>query len=208
MVGRRRAQFFIGISALALSACATIPTDREASAPAAALIEARKKYQEEANRFEREGHLRDSLERWKIALTIDSQQAEAKQKQRELETKIEQQARQHIAAGKEQLQRRDKVAAQREFLAALRLEPMNREAREQLYLSEEQLGEQTAFARPLRGTAQPKIAPSRKEEPKAALNEETDESEETGEEVSFAEAAELFRKGDYQIGRASCRERV
>jgi len=197
MARHRRAQIFIGISALALSACATIPTDREAAAPAGALLEARKKYQEDARRFEREGRLRDSLERWKIVSTIDSQQAEARQKQTELETRIQQQARQHVAAGKEQLQRRDKVAAQREFLAALRLDPMSREAREQLYLSEEQLGEQTAFARPLRGTAQAKIALSRKEESKAAIDEETEESEETGEEVSFAEAAELFRKGDY-----------
>lgn len=197
MTRHRCAQFFIGILVLALSGCATIPTDREAATPGGALLEARKKYQEDAKRFEREGRLRDSLERWKIVSTIDSQQAEARQKQTELETRIQQQARQHVAAGKEQLQRRDKVAAQREFLAALRLEPMSREAREQLYLSEDQLGEQTAFARPLRGTAQAKIALSRKGESKAAIDEETEESEETGEEVSFAEAAELFRKGDY-----------
>ena len=129
MARHRRAQIFIGISALALSACATIPTDREAAAPASPLLEARKKYQEDARRFEREGRLRDSLERWKIVSTIDSQQAEARQKQTELETRIQQQVRQHVAAGKEQLQRRDRVAAQREFLAALRLDPMSREAR-------------------------------------------------------------------------------
>jgi len=186
-----RRQLFLGILAFALSACAAIPAlpTREDVA---------RRSREEAKRFEQDGRLQESLERWKIILAIDPQQTEARQKERELEAKIREGARRHIAAGKEQLQQRKKEGAQREFLAALRLDPFNREALEQLYLSEEQLGEQTAFARPLRQGGTPaKIQPSGVAMGKPAPDEESEEEEESGEEVSFAEAAELFRQGDY-----------
>ncbi len=186
-----RRQLFLGILAFALSACAAIPAlpTRE---------EITRRSREEAKRFEQDGRLQESLDRWKIILAIDPQQTEARQKERELEAKIREGARRHIAAGKEQLQQRKKEGAQREFLAALRLDPFNREALEQLYLSEEQLGEQTAFARPLRKGGTPaKIQPSGDAMAKPAPEEESEEEEESGEEVSFAEAAELFRQGDY-----------
>ncbi len=84
------------------------------------------------------------------------------------------------------------------MLAALRLDPLNREALEQLYQSEQQLGEQTAFARPLRRSGiQAKSEPSQGGDAKSAPAEEPEEDEESGEEVSFAEATELFRRGDY-----------
>ena len=180
---------FVGISVIALSGCATVPTG---------LSEGGRRYQEEAQRFERDGRLRESLERWKIVLAIDPQHPGANQKRTELEAKIQEKVRLHVAAGKELLQRKEKQGAQRELLAALRLDPVNRETLELLYQSEQQLGEQTAYARPLRkGGVEAKSQPGRSGDAKSPPPEEYEEEEETGEEVSFAEAAEIFRRGDY-----------
>ena len=171
-----------------LSACATTQS----------LQQVAQRNQEESSRLEGAGRLRDALERWKIILTIDPQYPGASQKKTEIEAKIKEQSNRHIAAGKELLQRREKQGAQREFLAALRLDPGNREALEQLYQSEQQLGEQTAYARPLRkGGVGAKSQPGESGDTKSPPQEETEEEEETGEEVSFAEAAEMFRRGDY-----------
>jgi tetratricopeptide (TPR) repeat protein len=170
-----------------LSACATTQS----------LQQVAQMNQDEASRLEGAGRLRDALERWKIIITIDPQYPGASQKKTEIEAKIKEQSNRHVAAGKELLQRREKQGAQRELLAALRLDPLNREALEQLYQSEQQLGEQTAFARPLlRSGIQAKSEPSQGGDAKSPPLEAAEE-EETGEEVSFAEAAELFRRGDY-----------
>jgi tetratricopeptide (TPR) repeat protein len=177
------------ILAVALSACATIPSQP--------FQEAIRRNQDDASQLERAGHLRESLERWKIIMAIDPQYPGASQKKTEIEAKIKEQSNRHIAAGKELLQRREKQGAQRELLAALRLDPLNREALEQLYQSEQQLGEQTAFARPLRkGGVGAKSQPGQSGDAKSPPLEEAEE-EETGEEVSLAEAADLFRRGDY-----------
>jgi len=185
----RHGTLFVGISVIALSGCATIPTG---------LSEVGRRYQEEAQRFERDGRLRESLERWKIIMTIDPQYPGASQKKAEIEAKIKEQSNRHIVAGKELMQRKEKQGAQRELLAALRLDPANRETLELLYQSEQQLGEQTAYARPLRkGGVEAKSQPGRSGDAKSPPPEEYEEEEETGEEVSFAEAAEIFRRGDY-----------
>ncbi len=219
MPTRWRGTLSLGILGFALSACATIPAAppkevreavpkevreavpkeaREVPTFGAPLLEALRKNEGDAKRFEQDGRLRESLERWRIVLTIEPQHAEARQKQNELETKVREQTRRRIAAGKEQLQLRRKEAAQKEFMAALRLDPFNREALEQLYLSEEQLGEQTAFAKPVgKGGTQAKLQSSGDARAKPMPKEESEEEEESGEEVSFAEAAELFRQGDY-----------
>jgi tetratricopeptide (TPR) repeat protein len=181
---------FLLILTVALSACATIPGQ--------SLQDATRRNQDDASQLERAGRLRESLERWKIILVIDPQHPGANQKRTELEAKIQEQARLHVAAGKELLQRKEKQGAQRELLAALRLDPVNRETLELLYQSEQQLGEQTAYARPLRkGGSEAKSQPGRSGDAKSPPLEETEEEEETGEEVSFAEAAEIFRRGDY-----------
>jgi tetratricopeptide (TPR) repeat protein len=180
------------ILAVALSACATIPSQP--------FQEAIRRNQDDASQLERAGRLRESLERWKIIMAIDPQYPGASQKKTEIEAKIKEQSNRHIAAGKELLQRREKQGAQRELLAALRLDPLNREALEQLYQSEQQLGEQTAFARPLRkgkGEVGAKSQPGQSGDAKSPPLDEAEEEEETGEEVSLAEAADLFRRGDY-----------
>ena len=205
----RKRKIFLGMLAFGMSACATVPAGppkevvpkeaREVPRVEAPLMEVLRRTQDEAKRFEQEGRLRESLERWKIVLTIDPKSAEGMQKEKELSAKIQEKLRGHIAAGKEQVLQRKREAAQREFLAALRLDPSNREALEQLYLSDEQLGEQTAFAKPLgKGSTQAKLQSSGDARAKPMpAEEESEEEEESGEEVSFAEAAELFRQGDY-----------
>jgi len=212
MVTHWRVRVFLGFLAFALSACATIPASppkegremlpkeaRGAPPLEVPLLDAWQRNQGEAKRLEQEGRIQESLERWKIVLAIDPQNTEAGQKEKELEKKIQEEARRHLAAGKEQLQGKKKEAAQREFLAVLRLDPLNREALDLLYQSDEQLGEQTAFARPLRKTkAQATSEQAAEAKAKSAPEEESEEEEESGEEVSFAEAAELFRQGDYQ----------
>ena len=171
-----------------LSACATTQS----------LQQVAQLNQGEASRLEASGRLRDALERWKIILTIDPQYPGASQKKTELEAKIKEQSNRHILAGKESMQRRDKEGAQREFMAALRLDPLNREALDQLYQSDQQLGEQTAFARPpRRGGIQAKPEASQGGDAKSPPAEEAEEEEETGEDVSLAEATALFRRGDY-----------
>jgi tetratricopeptide (TPR) repeat protein len=171
-----------------LSACATTQS----------LQQVAQRNQEESSRLEGAGRLRDALERWKIILTIDPQYPGASQKKTEIEAKIKEQSKRHVVAGKELMQRRDKQGAQREFLAALRLDPLNRETLDQLYQSEQQLGEQTAFARPLRkGGIEAKSQPGQSGDAKSSPAEEAEEEEETGEEVSLAEATDLFRRGDY-----------
>jgi len=170
-----------------LSACATTQS----------LSQVAQRNQEEASRLEGTGRLRDALERWKIILTIDPQYPGASQKKTEIEAKIKEQSDRHIVAGKELLQRRDKQGAQRELLAALRLDPMNREVLELLYQSEQQLGEQTAFAKSSRkGGAHAGSEAGQGGDAKSPLMEEAEE-EETGEEVSLAAATDLFKRGDY-----------
>jgi len=171
-----------------LSACATTQS----------LQQVAQMNQGEASRLEASGRLQDAPERWKIILTIDPQYPGASQKKSEIETKIKEQSNRHIVAGKELMQRRDKQGAQREFMAALRLDPLNRETLDQLYQSEQQLGEQTAFARPSRkGGAQARSEAHQGGDAKSPPTEEAEEEEETGEDVSFAEATALFRRGDY-----------
>jgi len=149
-----------------LSACATTQS----------LQQVAQMNQDEASRLEGAGRLRDALERWKIIMTIDPQYPGASQKKTEIEAKIKEQSPRHVAAGKELLQRREKQGAQRELLAALRLDPMNREALELLYQSEQQLGEQTAFARPLRKNGiEAKSQPGQSGDAKSSPAEEAEE---------------------------------
>ena len=170
-----------------LSACATTQS----------LPQVAQRNQEEASRLEGAGRLHDALERWKIILTMDPQYPGASQKKTEIESKIKEQSNRHIVAGKDLMQRRDKQGAQRELLAALRLDPMNREVLELLYQSEQQLGEQTAFAKSSRkGGAQAGSEAGHGGDAKSSPTEEYEE-EETGEEVSLAEATAIFRRGDY-----------
>jgi tetratricopeptide (TPR) repeat protein len=173
-------------AALFLSACASFPL----LAPEAAFQEAIRTNQAEALRLEQAGRLREAIDRWKIVLTIDAHHVTASQRIEQLSTTVREQSQRHVALGKEALQRRDRQAAQRDYLAALRLDPQNLDALQGLYTTDEQLGDHSAFAKPrmhrTRADASPPVTVSSEEE------------EETGEEMSLAEAIELFRRKEYR----------
>lgn len=176
----------LGLMAVALifSACASFRLT-----PDAAFREALHANQTEALRLEQEGRLREALERWKIVLTIDAGHATAAQKVEQLAATLREQSQQHVALGKEGLQRRDRQAAQRHYIAALRLNPQNPEALQGLYTTDEQLGDHSAFAKSRMQRARADATP-----PLTVNSEE----EETGEEISLAEAIELFRRKEYR----------
>lgn len=76
-----------------------------------------------------------------------------------------------------------------EDVAALRLNPQNPEALQGLYATDEQLGDHSAFAKSLvqRTRADGPLPPT-----------VVAEEEDTGEEISLAEAIELFRRKEYR----------
>jgi len=90
------------------------------------------RYRELAASLEKDGHLRRSLDAWKIALTIDPDDAAAREGKTKLEGRIESQVAERINEGRAALQRGSVAEARRRLLAALALEPANRAAFELL----------------------------------------------------------------------------
>lgn len=129
--------------ALAVGACASVaekpPSGPEVRhvpvAPAPAppprvdpreLLTAR--HREQAQALDREGDLRRALDEWKIALTINPDDAAARASLKTLEGRIERAVTEKIEAGRAALARGVQVEARRQFLAALALDPANRVA--------------------------------------------------------------------------------
>lgn len=173
------------VATVLLPACASLFQ----LSPDAAFRNAIRANEAEALRLEQAGHLQYALDRWRIILTIDPQHATAPQKIQQLSNAVHEQSPRHVAQGKEALQRRDRQAAQRHYMAALRLNPQNREALQGLYAVDEQLGDPSAFARS-------RMFGSRTDAATLAMSPEDDE--ETGEEISLSEALELFRRKEYR----------
>jgi tetratricopeptide (TPR) repeat protein len=86
------------------------------------------RHREQAEALERDGQLRRALDEWKVVLTIDPEDAAAKQSLDSLEGRIERAVTEHVEAGKAALARGVQVEARRQFLAALALDPANRTA--------------------------------------------------------------------------------
>ena len=78
--------------------------------------------------LESEGDLRRALDEWNVVLTIDPNDAAAKQSRAALEGKIEKLVTERIEAGKAALARGVQLEARRQFLAALALDPGNKVA--------------------------------------------------------------------------------
>jgi tetratricopeptide (TPR) repeat protein len=89
-------------------------------------------HRERAAALEREGDLRRAVEELKIALTIRSDDADAREALRALEGRIETMVAERVKAGRAALARNAQVEARRDFLAALALDPANRAAFEAL----------------------------------------------------------------------------
>jgi len=123
---------------LALAACATEGTvSRPAPAPAPTVqappgpsprARLAKPHQERALTLERDGDLRRALDEWKIARTLDSDDATAREAQMRLQARIEGLVAQRIGEARAALARGSHVEAQRRLLVALALDPANRMA--------------------------------------------------------------------------------
>jgi tetratricopeptide (TPR) repeat protein len=128
---------------LAMAACATTETTVTTvskSAPAApppptvqapgpsprAVLAA--PHRERAQELERDGSLRGALDEWKIARTIDPDDAALREAQRRLEGRIEGLVAGRIGEARAALARGSHVEAQRRLLVALALDPANRTA--------------------------------------------------------------------------------
>ncbi|HEY7139769.1 MAG TPA: LysM peptidoglycan-binding domain-containing protein [Methylomirabilota bacterium] len=151
--GHRGRALLVGILALLLGACAaaTPPpaappaapapvTTAPAPAPAAPPVAApappppspRQQlaagHKERARRLERSGDLRQALDEWKIALTIDPRDQAAQEARRQLEARMEQSIAERLGQGREALSKADYLEARRHFLAVLAMDPGNQTA--------------------------------------------------------------------------------
>jgi len=89
-------------------------------------------YNERAQTLETDGRLREALEARKIALTVDPDNAAARDGQRALQAKIDGLISQRLAEGRAAQARGAQVVARRSFLGVLALDPENRAAFEAL----------------------------------------------------------------------------
>src|SRR5262249_16355325 len=85
-------------------------------------------HEERARRFERRGDLRQALDEWKIALTIDPNDQAAKDGRRQLEARLEQSVSARLSQGREALAKGDHLEARKHFLAVLAMDPANQVA--------------------------------------------------------------------------------
>jgi tetratricopeptide (TPR) repeat protein len=85
-------------------------------------------HRERAAELERDGALRKAVDEWKIARTIDPDDAAAREGQARVEAKIETLVAQRVGEARAALTRGSHVEAQRRLLAALALDPANRTA--------------------------------------------------------------------------------
>lgn len=86
------------------------------------------RHQERAQALERDGDLRGALLEWRVALTIDPENAAVRASLTALESRIERAVTKRIEAGRAALGRSVQAEARRQFLAALALDPANRAA--------------------------------------------------------------------------------
>jgi tetratricopeptide (TPR) repeat protein len=85
-------------------------------------------HKDKARRLERSGDLRQALDEWKIALTIDPMDQDAQAGQRQLQTRMDRSITERITQGREALEKGDHLEARRHFLAVLAVDPANQTA--------------------------------------------------------------------------------
>jgi tetratricopeptide (TPR) repeat protein len=110
---------------LGLAACATHPWSLTAEEERDKLAES---HRVKAIALEQKGDLRRALDEWKIALTIDPEDSEAREGRRRLEPRLAGAVAGRVRLGQEALRRGATLEARRHFLAALALDPANRTA--------------------------------------------------------------------------------
>ena len=122
--------------AVGAAACATGAPPVEQAPPGGMVSSQRQalvaSYSERAQALERDGRLREALEARKIALTVDPDNAAARDGLRAAQAKIDGLISQRLAEGRAAQARGAQVAARRSFLGVLALDPENRAAFEAL----------------------------------------------------------------------------
>ena len=102
------------------------------AAPAPAVLSPRQQlaagHVDRARRLERSGDLRQALDEWKIAQTIDPSDQTAQDGRRQLEARMEQSISERLGQGKDALAKGDNLEARRHFLAVLAMDPTNQTA--------------------------------------------------------------------------------
>ena len=85
-------------------------------------------HRDRAQRFERAGDLRQALDEWKIALTIDPNDSAARDGRRQLEARLDRSITERLGQGREALAKGEHLEARRHFLAVLAMDPANQAA--------------------------------------------------------------------------------
>jgi tetratricopeptide (TPR) repeat protein len=156
IAGRRGRLLLVGTLALLLGACAAAtpppaappatatpsapsptpappaPAPPVAAAPAPATPSPRQQlaagHRDKARRLEGSGDLRQALDEWKVALTIDPADPAAQEGRRQLEARMERSIGERLGQGREALAKGDNMEARRHFLAVLAMDPSNQAA--------------------------------------------------------------------------------
>jgi tetratricopeptide (TPR) repeat protein len=85
-------------------------------------------HKDKARRLERSADLRQALDEWKIALTIDPADQDAQAGQRQLQARMDRSITERMTQGREALEKGDHLEARRHFLAVLAVDPANQAA--------------------------------------------------------------------------------
>ena len=85
-------------------------------------------HKDKARRLQRSGDLRQALDEWKIALTIDPTDQDAQAAQRQLVARMDRTVTERLTQGRESLEKGDHLEARRHFLAVLAVDPANQAA--------------------------------------------------------------------------------
>jgi tetratricopeptide (TPR) repeat protein len=158
MSGRLARRFLVGPLALLLGACAAatppptpvatpppgpaapapappapapsapVPAPVPAPAPLTPRQQLAAGHRDRAQRLERTGELRQALDEWKIALTIDPADAAAQAGRRQTEARVERSVSERLGQGRDALAKGEHLEARRHFLAVLALDPSNQVA--------------------------------------------------------------------------------
>ena len=143
--GRRGRPLLVGTMALLLGACAAAPPAGapaapppsaapgppapSVAAPAPAPLSPRQLlaagHRDRARQLEGSGDLRQALDEWRIALTIDPSDPAAREGRRQLEARLERSIGERLGRGREALGKGDNLEARRHFLAVLAMDPAN-----------------------------------------------------------------------------------
>ena len=85
-------------------------------------------HRDRAQRLERAGDLRQALDEWKIAMTIDPADTAAQEGRRQLAARLERSIGERLGQGREALGKGEHLEARRHFLAVLAMDPSNQAA--------------------------------------------------------------------------------